>query len=413
MEKKISPLAPPFPPEMPPVEGVCLTVAATGIGYKDRLDLLLVLLEEKTTVAGVFTKSHCPAATIDWCRDTLDGGHARALLVNAGNANAFTGQKGRDAVQTCADLTAAAAKCRTNEVFLASTGVIGEPMDAQKFEPFIRTMPAAASPKSWIEAAKAIMTTDTYPKLATREAGIGEHKVTINGIAKGSGMIAPNMATFLSFIFTDAPISAAPLQTLLMHTVEKTFNAITVDGETSTNDCLLLFATGMAEKRAVPRIQDHEDPRLDSFRASLEDLLQDLALQVVRDGEGASKLIKIIVETAKTHKDAHKIAMSIANSPLVKTAVAGEDANWGRVVMAVGKADGQIERDKIDIWFGPYQVACQGQRSEQYNEQMLSAYMKHQEIEITIQLNLGDGSARIHTCDLTDDYISINAHYRT
>jgi glutamate N-acetyltransferase/amino-acid N-acetyltransferase len=395
---------------MPAVAGVRLATAEAGIRYQNRTDVLLVLFEPGTTAAGVFTRSKCPSAPVEWCRAILKRGTARALVVNSGNANAFTGKTGRAATKLTADIAAKAAACKPNEVFLASTGVIGEPLDASKFEPVMRGLAERARPGDFLAAAEAIMTTDTFPKVATATAKIGRTKVTIGGIAKGAGMIAPDMATMLSFVFTDAAIAAPALQAMLKEGVADTFNAVTVDGDTSTSDTLMLFATGTA---ANPRIARAADPRLKAFKKGLHEVLASLAEQVARDGEGARKLVEITVEGAVSQASARKIAKSIANSPLVKTAIAGEDANWGRVVMAVGKAGEPADRDKLSIWFGGIRVAHRGARDPGYDEARVSAAMKEPEIRLKVALGLGKGRDRVLTCDLTKEYVAINGDYRS
>src|ERR1700684_270633 len=359
MSSAVSPLAPTHVPEMPVISGVTLATAAAGIRYKGRTDVLLAVLDKGTTVAGVLTRSKCPSAPVEWCRAKLGRGQARALVVNSGNANAFTGKTGRQATSLTAAIAAKAVGCGSNEVFLASTGVIGEPLDATKFNGVLGTLAAQAVPGQWMDAARAIMTTDTFPKVATATVKLGKADVTINGMAKGAGMIMPDMATMLAFVFTDAPIAAIALQSLLKSGVEDTFNAVTVDGDTSTSDTLLAFATGPAA--GAPKITRAGDPRLKAFSKAFHAVLADLAEQVARDGEGARKLVEIIVEGAVSKASARKSAMSVANSPLVKTAIAGEDANWGRVVMAVGKAGEPANRDKLSIWFGGIRVAHKGE----------------------------------------------------
>ncbi len=413
MSKTVSPLAPKTMPALPPIEGIRMATAEAGIRYKGRTDVLYVTLAKDTAVAGVLTRSKCPSAPVDWCRKNLEKGTARALVVNSGNANAFTGKKGAEAVKMTADIAARAAGCRASQVFVASTGVIGEPLDATKFESVLESCETKADPNGWLDAAKAIMTTDTFPKVATRTATIGGVEVTINGIAKGAGMIAPDMATMLSFVFTDAPIAAPVLQALLKKGADKSFNCVTVDGDTSTSDTLLLFATGAAGQRGAPRINLPSDRRLSPFRQALEDLLIDLAQQVARDGEGARKFVTVKVTGATGASSAKKIAMAIANSPLVKTAVAGEDANWGRVVMAVGKAGERAERDRLAIWFGDIRVAFKGARDPAYDEAATSAYMKGDDILIRVDLGLGRGEATAWTCDLTKAYVEINGDYRS
>jgi glutamate N-acetyltransferase/amino-acid N-acetyltransferase len=411
MPHPVSPLAPKTYPELPAVPGVRFATAEAGIKYKNRTDVLLVEFAEGTTVAGVLTRSKCPSAAVDWCRQHLGGGKARALLVNSGNANAFTGQKGKTSVAASAGFAAEAIGCATEEVFLASTGVIGEPLDPQKFAGVTKAMAGRLADGPWMDAAKAIMTTDTYPKLATATVDFDGVPVTINGIAKGSGMIAPDMATMLSFVFTDAPIAVPVLQQMLSKGVQSSFNAITVDSDTSTSDTLLCFATGKAA--GVKPITSYDDPRVDDFEYELSRVLYDLAMHVVRDGEGATKLVHVVVEHATTDESARRIAMSIANSPLVKTAIAGEDANWGRIVMAVGKAGEPADRDRLAISFGKLQVAKDGERSLGYDEAATSAYMKGEEIDIFVDIGLGDGFAEAYTCDLTHGYIDINGSYRS
>jgi glutamate N-acetyltransferase / amino-acid N-acetyltransferase len=409
----VSPLAPSNFPDMPEVAGVRLATAAAGIRYKNRTDVLMVLLDPGTTVAGVFTRSKCPSAPVDWCRAKLKGGGARALVVNSGNANAFTGRNGREATKLTADIAAEAMECKPAEIFLASTGVIGEPLDANAFTGVMDGLIAGAKPGQWEAAAKAIMTTDTFPKAATASAKLGKATVTICGIAKGAGMIAPDMATMLSFVFTDAPIAAPALQRLLADGVADSFNAVTIDGDTSTSDTLLAFATGAAAEHGAPRIARASDPRLKAFTKALDSVLKNLAEQVARDGEGARKLVEIIVEGAASPKSARRIAMSIANSPLVKTAIAGEDANWGRVVMAVGKAGEPADRDRLAIWFNGIRVAHKGMRDPDYDEAQVSAEMKNQVIKLKVSLGMGRGRDRVLTCDLTKEYVAINGDYRS
>jgi glutamate N-acetyltransferase/amino-acid N-acetyltransferase len=372
---------------------------------------MLMLFDPGTTVGGVFTSSKCPSAAVDWCRAALAGGTgARALLVNSGNANAFTGMRGKETVSVSARLVAEAVGCRPEEVLLASTGVIGEPLDASKFAPVVRPAVASATGTAWHDAARAIMTTDTYRKVATREVAFGGQKVTINGIAKGAGMIAPDMATMLSFIVTDAPIAAPLLTEMLRKEAVDSFNAITVDGDTSTSDTLLLFSTG---KAGGDVLHDPADRRVKAFQIELADLLRDLAHQVVRDGEGARKFVAINVTGATSKKSARRIGMSIANSPLVKTAIAGEDANWGRIVAAVGKAGEPADRDKLAIFFGSIRVAVNGERDFDYSEAATSEYMRNQAITITVDLGLGNGRDTVWTCDLTKEYVAINGDYRS
>ena len=409
----LSPLAPKTTPDIPPLDGVRFAAGMAGVRYAGRTDVMLALMDEGATVAGVFTKSKCPSAPVDWCRAKLKGGKARVLLVNSGNANAFTGKVGAQAVKLSAQLAAAAADANEKQVFLASTGVIGEPLDATKFNGVLDTLARNARPDAWQDAARAIMTTDTFPKLATRKTMIGGVDVTISGIAKGAGMIAPDMATMLSFIFTDAAIGAEALQAMLSKAVQGSFNAITVDSDTSTSDTLMLFATGAAKKRGAPKIDEASDRRLLQFKRALSEVLLDLAQQVVKDGEGARKFVEVTVTGAENARAAKRIALSIANSPLVKTAIAGEDANWGRVVMAVGKAGEKADRDKLSIWFGGVRVAHQGLRDPSYNEAEVSEIMKRQNIVINADIGVGAGAATVWTCDLTKEYVAINGDYRS
>jgi glutamate N-acetyltransferase/amino-acid N-acetyltransferase len=410
MSTAISPLAPTQVPDMPAIAGVRIATAQAGIRYANRTDVLLALFEPGTTTAGVFTQSKCPSAPVEWCRAKVKAGKARALVVNSGNANAFTGKSGRTATKLTADITAKTTGCKATEIFLASTGVIGEPLDASKFAPVMDSLAARAKAGEFFAAAQAIMTTDTFPKVATATAKIGKTTVTINGIAKGAGMIAPDMATMLSFVFTDAAIAAPALQALMEEGVADTFNAVTIDGDTSTSDTLMIFATG---KAGNPRIARAADPKLKGFKRAMHAVLANLSEQVARDGEGARKLVEIVVEGAVSKASARRIAMSIANSPLVKTAIAGEDANWGRVVMAVGKAGEPANRDKLSIWFGGIRVAHKGARDPGYDEAAVSAEMKKPEIYLKVALGLGKGRDRVLTCDLTKEYIAINGDYRS
>jgi glutamate N-acetyltransferase / amino-acid N-acetyltransferase len=409
----VSPLAPKRQPKVPPVPGVRFATGEAGIKYKGRTDVWLALLDEGTQVAGVFTRSKCPSAPVDWCRENLKQGSARAVVVNSGNANAFTGLKGRDSVALTAKIAARAAGCKPQEVFIASTGVIGEPLDASKFEGVLEACAKRVADGPWIDAARAIMTTDTFPKALSRKAKIDGHEVVLAGIAKGAGMIAPDMATMLSFVFTDAPIAAPVLQALLSKGVKGSFNAVTVDSDTSTSDTLMLFATGKAAARGVPAITEVGDARLSGFKRALNSLLLELAHLVCKDGEGARKFVEVRVAGAASSRSAKRVALSIANSPLVKTAIAGEDANWGRVVMAVGKAGEPADRDRLDISFGDIMVAQQGARAPSYDEAAVSAYMKGEHIVITADLGLGRGKATVWTCDLTKAYVEINGDYRS
>ncbi|HWU56047.1 MAG TPA: bifunctional glutamate N-acetyltransferase/amino-acid acetyltransferase ArgJ [Rhizomicrobium sp.] len=407
----VSPLAPKTFPKLPPLAGVRLASAAAGVRYKDRTDVLMALMAPGTQVAGVFTTSKTASAPVLWCRDKLKGAEARVLVVNSGNANAFTGKAGQEGVREIAGAAAAVTGCRAQEVFMASTGVIGEPLPAEKITKVLARLAAEGAAGNWRAAADAIMTTDTYPKAATATAMIDGVKVTINGIAKGSGMIAPDMATMLSFVFTDASLPASVLQDCLSAGVGPSFNSITVDSDTSTSDTLLLFATGKGGKHAA--ITKASDKKLTEFRRALDGVLLDLALQVVRDGEGAQKLIRIDVSGAENDRAAKRIGLSIANSPLVKTAIAGNDANWGRVVMAVGKSGEAADRDKLKISFGGHVVAEKGMRAAKYNEATATKAVQGREVQIAVDLGLGKGASRVWTCDLTHGYIDINGSYRS
>ncbi|GAA0536543.1 glutamate N-acetyltransferase/amino-acid N-acetyltransferase [Rhizomicrobium palustre] len=406
----VSPLAPKRFAKLPPLEGVVLAAGEAGVRYKNRTDVMLAIFEPGTKVAGVFTKSKAASAPVDWCKACLPHGTARALVVNSGNANAFTGRAGLKGAGDVAVAAASVTGCGADEVYMASTGVIGEPLPAEKITAVLGDLKAKAHPNRWREAAEAIMTTDTYPKLAKATAKIGGKPVQINGIAKGSGMIAPDMATMLSFVVTDANLPAKVLQQLLSEGVKPSFNSITVDSDTSTSDTLLLFATGKAGNKPV---RSATDPALRDFKKKLDAVLLDLALQVVRDGEGAGKLITITVQGAEDDAAAKKVALSIANSPLVKTAVAGNDANWGRVVMAVGKSGEAADRDRLKIWFGKELVAEKGERAPGYNEAKATKEVSKLEVEITVDLRLGKGKAKVWTCDLTHGYIDINGSYRS
>jgi glutamate N-acetyltransferase/amino-acid N-acetyltransferase len=409
----VSPFAPKSLPNVQAVEGVRFATAEAGIRYKDRTDLLLAVLEPGTTAAGVLTQSKTRSAPVEWCAQALRQGRARALVINSGNANAFTGKKGREAVLITADAAAKAVGCQPDEVFIASTGVIGEPMDAGKFAHLLGRLATEATPEAWSAAARAIMTTDTFPKLATRRATIGGAEVVINGFCKGAGMIQPDMATMLCFVFSDAAIEPAALRMLVADAADRTFNCVTIDGDTSTSDTLIAFATGGAERRGCPRISDANDSRVSAFAAALHDLLRELAILVAKDGEGITKFVTIEVDGAENDRAARRIALSIGNSPLVKTAIAGGDANWGRVVMAVGKAGEAADRDKLSIRFGDIVVAHQGERAPSYEEEVVARYMQGGEITLRVDLGIGDGKATVWTCDLTHGYIDINADYRS
>ena len=404
-----SPLARPFP-NMPAIAGVVPRIARAHYKTWDRCDLTFITFDEGTAVAGVTTQSRCPSSEVDWCREHLPQGRARGLVVSAGNANAFTGFRGRAAVEAVTAKASAYLGCPAEQIFVSSTGVIGVPLPIDKAEAGLEAA-FAAQPCSWEEAAATIMTTDTFTKGAVATAIVDGQRVTVTGIIKGSGMIAPDMATMLGYVFTDAAVSSAFLQDCLSTANRRTFSCITVDSDTSTSDTVLAFATGKA--RNAPRIARANDPRLKGFRKALQQVLANLSEQVARDGEGAQKLIEITVEGAVSDQSAHRVAMSIANSPLVKTAIAGEDANWGRVVMAVGKAGEPADRDKLAIRFGEKWVAQAGLAVDSYDEAQVTAHLKGQEVSIGVNLNLGPGKATVWTCDLTHGYISINADYRS
>ncbi len=409
MPHPISPLAIPLP-ALPPLAGVRLAAGAAGIRYQGRDDVLLMELAPGSTAAGVFTRNKCPGAPVDWCRAALAGGKARAVVVNAGNANVFTGKAGAAVARATAEAAARLAGCKPREVFVASTGVIGEQLPVERLTAALPRLFKAVAADGWGAAAQAILTTDTFPKAATRTARVGEATVTINGIAKGSGMIAPDMATMLCFIATDAKIPSSVLQSLLGRGVRATFNATTVDSDTSTSDTVLLFATGQAKHARVPA---EGGAMLRDFARALGEVLHDLALAVVRDGEGAQKLIRIDVAGAVSARSARRVAMAIANSPLVKTAIAGEDANWGRIVMAVGKAGEPADRDRLAVAIGGVWMARDGGVVAGYDETPVVAHMRGREIDIAVDLGLGRGRATVWTCDLTHGYIDINGSYRS
>jgi len=404
-----SPLAPAAFPDLPNIAGITRRVAKAQYKTWDRCDLTYVELAPGTAVSGVLTRSRCASPEVDWCRAALVLGRARALVVNAGNSNAFTGDRGRHAVEGLVAAVARHLECQPSDVFVASTGVIGVPLPLDKAEAGLAAA-FAAEPCGWEEAAATIMTTDTFPKAAVTRAVVDGKPVSLVGIIKGSGMIAPDMATMLGFIFTDAAVDPAWLQAALARANTRSFSCITVDSDTSTSDTVLAFATGAAGNVAIAH---DDDPGADAFAAALNDLCLQLAHLVVRDGEGATKFIAVEVTGAESDASAHRIGMSIANSPLVKTAIAGEDANWGRVVMAVGKAGEPAERDRVAIRFGETQVALNGLAVDGYDEAPVTAHLKGREIDIGVDLGLGDGRATVWTCDLTHGYISINADYRS
>ena len=408
----ISPLAPARFPDLPPVSGVRLAAAEARLCYRGRADLLLASFAPETAVAGTLTRSHTAAPPVHWCRALLGAGNggARALVVNAGNANAATGEQGHAAVRQTAESAAALVGCSTDEVYVSSTGVIGEQLPVERLTAALPGLHDRLTDSAWPEAAAAIMTTDTYPKGASAQAEIDGVPVVINGIAKGSGMIAPNMATMLAYVFTDANLPAAVLRPALRRGVNRSFNAVTVDGDTSTNDTCLLFATGAAGHRRIARTGD---TRLQSFRAALEAVLADLAQQIVRDGEGAQKLVSIAVRGAASEAAARKLGLTIANSPLVKTAIAGEDPNWGRIVAVVGRAGVAFDQAQLSIRIGAERAAANGVADPAFDEPAAARHMKGQEVEIAVEIGSGPGTATVWTCDLTHGYIEINADYRS
>jgi len=406
---KKSPLAPTLFPTLPELKALLIGTAATEMKYKGRDDLLLISIPQGATVAGVFTQSKCYSSTVGWCRNLLKSDNqAKALLVKAGNANAFTGEAGDEAMISTVKAVSQQLSCQEDQVYVASTGVIGQVLDEKLINAHILKTSENLSANRWQAAAEAILTTDTFAKVSTKTAKIGDQKVTINGITKGSGMIAPDMATMLGFIFTDAAIEKDVLQALLNENCDSSFNSITVDSDTSTSDTVLLFATGKENP-----ILDIADQRLNDFKKKLAELMLDLSHQIVRDGEGASKFISIQVTGAEHNNAAKTIALSIANSPLVKTAIAGEDANWGRIVMAVGKAGEKADRDKLEITIGGQEVTKNGMAVEGYDEDYCTAHLKGEEIMIAVDVGIADGFSTVWTCDLTHDYITINADYRS
>lgn len=408
MELQRSPLARPFP-DMPAIAGVTLRVARARYKDWDRCDLTLVELAASTSVAGVFTQSACASSEVELGRQQIKSGTARALVVNAGNSNAFTGYRGREAVEAIMAQIATAIDCEPADVLVSSTGVIGVPLPKDRAREGIANA-LAAPPCNWEDAANAIATTDTFAKGACASAMIGAVKVDLCGIVKGSGMIAPDMATMLGYVFTDAAIAPALLQEMLTKANASTFNCITVDGDTSTSDTVLVFATGHTD---APRIEGWDSPGAHAFAAALTDICRQLAQAVVRDGEGASKFITIRVSGASSDESARIVGLAIANSPLVKTAIAGEDANWGRVVMAVGKAGEPADRDRLSIAFGGVWAARDGLPVDDYDEAPVARHLKGDEIDVAVELGMGDGRAAVWTCDLTHGYIAINADYRS
>lgn len=410
MDLSPSPFKPDRFPDLTAVPGVHLAACEAGVRYTGRLDLMLTVFDEGTTVGGVLTKSTMAGAPVDWIRAALPHGSARALVVNSGNANVFTGGRGREAVEKTAAAVAAAVPCDLPEVYVCSTGTIGEYLLEDRITARIGDLTAALRDSAWEEAALAIMTTDTYPKGATRAAEIDGVPVVLSGIAKGSGMIAPDMATMLAYIMTDATLPADVLQTLTSRCANKSFNCITVDSDTSTSDTVLVFATGKADHGGI---SEADDPKLAGFSAALEGVMVDLAQQIVKDGEGAQKFVEIRVAGAENDESARRIGLAVGNSPLVKTAIAGEDANWGRVVMAIGKCGEKADRDKLSIAVGGTEIAENGGAVPGYDESPVAGHMRGREIEIDIDVGVGSGAATVWTCDLTHGYIDINGSYRT
>jgi glutamate N-acetyltransferase / amino-acid N-acetyltransferase len=406
----VSPLAPERFPELPPIAGVRLAAYDAGVRYRGRNDLMVAELAPGTTVAGVFTQSQTPGQPVIWCRQCLPAGKARAIVVNSGNANVFTGSVGWQVVENTAAAAARLLSCDPKEVFISSTGVIGEAPPADRISAALPKVTALLAPGAWEVAARAIMTTDTFPKGATATATIDGATVRLNGFCKGSGMIAPDMATMLAYVFTDAALPAAVLQPLLSAANERSFNSMTVDGDTSTSDTVLLCATQQARHAAITSA---EDSRLANFRRALDAVMIDLARQVARDGEGAEKFVTIEVSGADSERAARRIGLTIGNSPLVKTAIAAGDANWGRIVMAVGRAGERVDRDRLSIAIGGVQIAAEGAPVPGYREGPVAEHMKGREIHIAVELGIGSGRATVWTCDLTHGYIDINGSYRS
>jgi len=406
----VSPLAPASQPVLPRIAGVRLGGVAIGLKKNGGRDLMLAELAPGTTIAGALTRSLCSSAPVDWCRDALKGGKARAIVVNSGNSNAFTGKAGDHTVATTVKAAVAILGCKPSEVFIASTGVIGQPLPPDAIASALPGIAKGVKPTGWKDAAEAIRTTDTFAKAVTRSATIAGTKVTINGIAKGSGMIAPDMATMLAFLFTDAAIPAGVLQQIVTRAVKRSFNSITVDSDTSTSDTVLFAATGQTKHKKVEKFGDKH---LKEFRKAVESAMVELAQLIVRDGEGASKFVTVKVKGAASGGAARRVGLAIANSPLVKTAIAGEDANWGRIVMAVGKAGEKADRDRLGISIGGVPITQGGQIVEGYDETPVAKHMTGKEIDIEVDLDIGKGKATVWTCDLTHGYIDINGSYRS
>jgi glutamate N-acetyltransferase/amino-acid N-acetyltransferase len=406
----VSPLAPAHFPDLAPIPGVRLAAYAAGIRYTGRNDVMLAELVPGSTIAGVLTQSTMPGQPVVWCRECLPGGKVRAIVVNSGNANVFTGRAGRLVVESTAATAARLFGCDPKEVFISSTGVIGEPPPADRISTALPNIVPLLDAGAWELAARAIMTTDTFPKGATATATIDGTRVHINGFAKGSGMIAPDMATMLAYVFTDAALPASVLQSLLVEANERSFNCVTVDGDTSTSDTVLLCATQQAQHAPVASA---DDPLLGDFRRALGVLMIDLATQIARDGEGAEKFVTIEVTGAESDRAARRIGLSIGNSPLVKTALAAGDANWGRIVMAVGKAGEKADRDRLSISVGGIEITREGGPAPGYDEGPVALHMKGGEIRIAVDIGIGSGRAIVWTCDLTHGYVDINGSYRS
>ncbi|GGE56313.1 bifunctional glutamate N-acetyltransferase/amino-acid acetyltransferase ArgJ [Actibacterium pelagium] len=409
---QVSPLAPTEFPELPPLAGVQFSALAAGVKYQGRKDVMLAKLDAGSTVAGVFTRSATRSANVLDCEAKIgiDSSEGAAIIVNSGNSNAFTGSAGDGSVAAICEAVASATGLPAERVFTSSTGVIGVRLPHDRITSKVQDLVDTLSPDGIMGAAEAIMTTDTFAKLSTTEVDLDGTKVRINGIAKGSGMIAPDMATMLVYIFTDAAVDREPLQAMLSRLTDATFNSITVDGDTSTSDTLLMAATG--QSGATP-ITSLDDPHAAAFEAGLRTVMMDLAHLVVKDGEGATKFFEVSVTGAADDADARLVAMATANSPLVKTAIAGEDPNWGRIVMAIGKSGAKADRDEITIRFGDILVAEKGWVAQSYTEEAGAAYMKQPELVINVDLGLGDGAAKAWSCDFTKRYIEINADYRS
>jgi glutamate N-acetyltransferase / amino-acid N-acetyltransferase len=406
----VSPLAPAHFPALAPIAGVRLAAFACGIRYTGRYDLMLVELAPGSVVAGVFTRSLTAGAPVVWCRECLAGGTVRAIVANSGNSNTFTGRAGKELVEATAEAAARLLECDPRQVFISSTGVIGEPPPADRIVGALPQLVRVLSPDGWEVAARAILTTDTFPKGATATAAIDGVEVRLNGFAKGSGMIAPDMATMLAYVFTDAALPPAVLQPLLVASTDRSFNCMTVDGDTSTSDTVLFCAT---QRAAHPPVTSPADRRLRDFRRALDAVMIDLAQQIVRDGEGAQKFVTIEVTGAATARAARRIGLTIGNSPLVKTALSAGDPNWGRVVMAVGRAGEKADSDRLSIAIGGVPITAGGGPVPGYDETPVAEHMKGREIKIAVDVGIGRGKATVWTCDLTHGYIDINASYRS